>query len=109
MNGNKPYIDIIVEDDKCCGYSGIIHSLEENGIPFRTLHMKTGAVESSVLGITVYVKSDCIEVYYEKYDDMIPVLKMQLQDGDTCDIIYQRARKTGNNIANLINVRRLEK
>lgn len=97
-----------MNDEAVPGYIGILHSLEENGLPFRKSIKKGSFSESSALGITVYVKSEKIEVYYEKYSETVPVLSINVQEDDTCDIVYQKSRLMGNNIANLINVRRLE-
>lgn len=107
-NAKKPYVEIIINDDAVPGYIGILHSLEENGVPFRKSCKRESFSEHSVLGMIVYVKLEKIEVYYEKYSEMIPVLSINVQEYDTCDIIYQKSRLMGNNIANLINARRLE-
>lgn len=108
-NDKKPYVEIIINDDAVPGHIGILHSLEENGVPFRKSSKRGSFAESSALGITVYVKSERIEVYYEKYSETVPVLNIKVREDDTCDKIYQKSRLMGNNIANLINVRRLEK
>ena len=108
-NVSRPYVDIVISTGEgISGYDGIMHSLEENGIPFVCRYMETGHTDRSALGITVYAGKDSVKVYYEKYSENEPVFSIYVKKKDTSSMIYRKARIIGNNIAGLIKIRRFE-
>ena len=105
----KPYILVTGSDSTPMAAKGIIHSLEENGIPFRSEKNAVGSSREDTifecceapLGMVIVLNRNRIEIYYSRYDLEKPVLEYRLNEipGER---VYTLARRIGSNAANII-------
>ena len=110
----KPYIAVIrTENGRAVCEEGVIHSLEEYGVPFRCSKTDrqresgpTSVLErfETPLGMIVLIEQSEVSVYYRGYDPESPVLRYGFPQGAETDAeaLYRLARGIGRNAANII-------
>ena len=108
----KPYITVLNIENNEALYEGVVHSLEECGIPFqcRISEVQSDREEENYifdifeapLGMVIIIRNCELQVYYSGYDRKQPVLHCTFLKEMEEDSIYRRARRIGCNAANLI-------
>lgn len=108
----KPYIVVVGTGKAIQAKEGVVHSLEECGMPFRyrnCMPPSYGRKEMSIfqrmeapLGMIVVIGNNKADVYYHGYDDKNPVLHYDFAEGMDTKMLYHLARRVGCNAANII-------
>ena len=110
----KPYIAVVrTGDGRAVCEEGVVHSLEEHGVPFRcsktdrqSENRGTSVFDQfeATLGMIVLIEKDEVSVYYRGYDSKRPVLRYGAPKGTETDAetLYHLARGIGCNAANII-------
>jgi len=108
MRNEIPYVAVVMKNDYSTKLNGIFHSMEENGIPYKTFAYEnlSNSTIKSPLGLVVHIKRNEVIVFYNGYDTKVPVEYYSFSEDE--EKLYTLSRAIGNNIANLIKGRGLK-